>query len=54
MADRRLFTICTPMRLTPEMCEVLRVISEQFDKPVLRQRSDGLVIYVQSWSRLTP
>lgn len=52
MALRKLITIHTPLRLTPEMIEVLSAISEQFNKPVLTPRSTGLVVYVNSWSKL--
>lgn len=38
------------LRLTPEVVGVLGAVSEQFCKPEIKLRSDGLAIYVEDYS----
>ncbi len=54
MAPRKVFTIHTPVRITPALAALLLTIAEQYGNPVAQQRADGLVIYLDSWSRFTP
>ena len=29
---------------------ILELLEEEFDRPLIRQREDGLVVYVDTWS----
>lgn len=38
------------IRLTPEVVGVLGAVAEQFGRPELKLRSDGLAVYVEDYS----
>lgn len=51
--DRRILTLhLNDTRLTPQLVEVLRAVSEQYSKPKLHFRNDGLAVYLSDWRGL--